>query len=41
VVTAIGDTTSGDQAVGVGVKEKLLRPRMQDGKHTDHAADMA
>ena len=41
MVTVIGDATSGDQAVDVGVKEKLLRPRMQDGKHTDRAADMA
>src|SRR5580700_4304355 len=41
VVAVIGYATSGDQAVGVGVKEKLLRPRMQDGKHTDRAADMA
>jgi hypothetical protein len=41
VVTVIGDATSGDQAVDVGVKEKLLRPRMQDGKHTDRAANMA
>ena len=41
VVTVIGDAASGDQAVDVGVKEKLLRPRMQDGKHTDRAADMA
>jgi hypothetical protein len=40
VVTVIGDATSGDQAVDVGVKEKLLRPRMQDGKHADRAADM-
>ena len=39
--TVIGDAASGDQAVDVGVKEKLLRPRMQDGKHTDRAADMA
>src|ERR1019366_8149009 len=41
VVTVIGDAASGDQAVDVGVKEKLLRPHMQDGKHTDRAADMA
>lgn len=41
VVAAIGDATSGDQAVDVGVKEKLLRPRMQDGKHTNRAADVA
>jgi hypothetical protein len=41
VVTVIGDAASGDQAVDVGVKEKLLGPRMQDGKHTDRAADMA
>ena len=41
MVAVIGDATSGDQAVDVGVKEKLLRPRVQDGKHTDRAADMA
>jgi hypothetical protein len=41
VVAVIGDATSGDQAVDVGMKEKLLRPRMQDGKHTNRAADVA
>jgi hypothetical protein len=41
VVTVVGDVTSGDQAVDVGVKEKLLRPRMQDGKHTNCAANVA
>jgi hypothetical protein len=25
----------------VGMKEKLLRPLMQDGKHTNRAADVA
>ena len=41
MVAVIRDAASGDQAVNMGMKEKLLRPRMQDGKHTNRAADVA